>query len=347
MANQVLATFYVDSNYQISNYSNSISRTFTVLSQDNGAAAGNFTTSISESNVGGKYRYTITVERTETTFLGNTYYNLYRAGTCRVQLQVKATINSTAFTLNRYLHVTIQPDVRIYRNVNGTEVDMVKTVTASPISTNPLHQTKTVELVNTSGGSPDALAALAAREILINESISNGTVFIKSNVPVDAYCEDYSVVSSALWIKNKLNVTRSGTALNNPTIDTDPLTLEKYVEFIRNTGSLLRDTVTLGLEKRLLDIPLNVQSSLTLRNHTALGYTGNGTNTGSTGVSVDLPLSMELTTPHHINITPPVITLDEYNNNTAFFTVETNDDTAWTLQGIDPLELDVDRKSVV
>jgi len=101
--------------------------------------------------------------------------------------------------------------------------------------------------------------------------------------------------------------------------------------------------VELGLEKAsIVDLPLLVSSNVALYGLAAEEYTEIGENTTTPNSPLfALPLAVKLVTDNVLSAAPPVITLDEYNKYTAFFTVETNNEAAWTLQGIDPLELDV------
>jgi len=84
-------------------------------------------------------------------------------------------------------------------------------------------------------------------------------------------------------------------------------------------------------------MPLHVSAALTLTSLPVDRYTGNGEETTPTPTTpFSLPLSIILKTAHFLTITPPVITLDEDNNYTAFVAVETNDDAPWTLPSVNP-----------
>ena len=360
MAQQLLATFYVESpNYLYENPGGTPSAS---IQRPDGSAwvsdssvynallasSANFTTQVQEAHYADpnngdalRYRYRITVRRSETSQNSNVY-RIRNVGTYPRKLVV--TFGSSM--LERMLYLTVQPDVLVYREVNGQAVTMVRTDTTGADS-NPANIQKTVVVIE------DNQDALDAREILMEESNGyNASVFLKSNIPVDAYNNDFTLESTGLladtwlWLQNqkKILMTRktNGTdrkwtnPLSGSLIQTDSEG-QKRVLFADVSSNLLdnNQTVELGLEKPILDLPLFVSSELKLRNHTSFKYTGNGEETENT-LPVTVPLSILLKTPHTVKITPPMITLDEYNNYTSFVAVETNDGENWSFQNIDP-----------
>ena len=228
MANQLLATFYVQApeflfeditvaaevQYQSGSYwyQNSSELTVTVTNAHyNDPSNGN--------NL--RRRYKIGVFRVETVMYtydyatGTTveypYYPLYKAGTYKRRLSIKF---NNVEVLERMIYLTIQPDM----TVSVGETPLIATSRTNTTS-NPANHTVTVNVVNTA-------PALAARKILLNKANEyKGTVFIKSNIPVDSYGDDLTVETSSdygssntwlqladkIWLTRKIGTGSTGT----------------------------------------------------------------------------------------------------------------------------------------
>jgi hypothetical protein len=366
MANQLLATLYVQSpeflygnvtvtakvQYQSGNnwYENTSELSTTVTN-------AHYTDSDGQQ----RYRYKVDVFRTESSqYDPNTgqyvyYYPLHKAGTYKRRLLV--TVNNS-FTLERMIYLTIQPNLHVYReriqeSGERSQEDLV-TTTETVTSQNPLQKQVTVNVLST----PEALSA---REVKLTESNDyKGTVFVKSNLPVDTYCDDLSIESNDtnsydydVWLRlnNQIRVTRKiGTNEykwndnygSYPIVKTD--TQGKYVSSISDNSDNYYETqllnypyygaAALGLEKPFLDMPLVVESNLRLYGRGVSRYTGIG-ETVETTAPVILPLQAVLKTVHAVKLMPSVVTLDEDNNYTSFVTVEANDGADWTFAPVD------------
>ena len=377
MANQLLATFYVQSpeflygdvtvtaqvQYQSGNswYSDN---DICVIDQRGYTNDKVDDASYTDATGQKRYRYKINVYRREeydwdsATGQQVYYYRLNKAGTYKRKLVV--TVNGS-YKLERMIYLTIQPDVQVFVDdiraatgrLQGERVDLV-TTTETTLSQNPLQKQKTVNIVDTAG-------AVAARTINLTEPNEyKGTVFVKSNLPVDLYSNDVAGESGGngssefydVWLRlqNKIRLTRkvgsSEYKWNDgygyyPFIKTD--TRGKYATFIHGDNSgydtALLDypyygAVALGLEKPLLEMPLCIESLLTLYGREVSRYTGTGETVENTPPVV-LPLLATLKTHHAVKILPDVITLDEDNNYTSFVTVEANDGADWTFAPVD------------
>jgi hypothetical protein len=259
------------------------------------------------------------------------------------------------------IYLTIQPELHVYQEsmqesgVRSQE-DLV-TTTETIISQNPLNVQRTVNVLETA-------EALSARNIHLTEPTDyKGTIFVKSNLPVDTYSDDLSVESNGsgdyyeyydVWLrlKEQIRMTRkigsSEYKWNDgygsyPIIKTD--TQGKYSSFISGNNESGYETalldypyygaVELGLEKPPLTLPLTVQSAMQLYGRAVDRYTGNAETIEKT-VPIVLPLLAILKSAHTINITPPIITLNEDNNYTSFLAVEANDGADWSFQNVDP-----------
>ena len=336
MANQLLATFYVQLSQEPAQ---------TVWAAVQGVSG---LTAVVEPVAGNPLRYRIDVERIESQYYDDSkgenvgYYPFFKAGA----YECKLVVHFGGEPLERLLYITIQPDVHVYRDVGGTQVDLA-TTTATTVSQNPLNRQLAVNVASTA-------PALAAQVINLNESPDGykGTVFVKSNVPVDMSSNDLAAESDYntwLQLADKIRITRK---IRNSWNDSEYRWTgydeqAKYVEFIGNspvvsnnwwssTGLLdieavrQKQAVELGLEKMPLALPLDFLSGFSLLGRGVDRYTGVGTATVTTA-QIDVPFAVTLKTPHQIKITSEVLTLDEDNNYTSFVAIETNDDTGWTL----------------
>jgi hypothetical protein len=97
-----------------------------------------------------------------------------------------------------------------YRNVEGMQVDLVHTA-ETVVSQNPMIKQLTVNVADT----PEALAARNINLTELNDY--KGTVFVKSNLPVNTYSDDLSVESNQsseydydVWLRlqNRIRMTR-------------------------------------------------------------------------------------------------------------------------------------------
>ena len=289
------------------------------------------------------YRYKIDVFRREAEISGvygsTKYFPLFKAGAHEFKMMVKF---DGLLVLTRTLCITVQPDLRVYRKESdGTEVALVTTTTTQKYDStdNTADYTVTVSNVN------------PIDDINIDTPKYKDTGFIKSNLPLDVYCENFSLEkTTGTWLRlaEKIRMTRrvnnaehtwspttqwnGTTPVNIPVIQTDTANNKEYVNFITDsvlTASVYYTGAELGLEKLPLVLPLHVQSNLELYGQ-SVRYTGTGINTTPT-TPINVPLKVILKTPHTIEIYPKVLTLDEDNNYTSFITVEANDDTVWSL----------------
>ena len=360
MANQLLATFYVQSpeflygnvtvtaqiHYQSGNnwYQNTSELTTTVTSAH-----------YEEPDGTQRYRYKVDVFRVETSTWNNNrnvyYYPLHKAGTYKRRLAV--TFNNS-FTLTRMIFLSIQPELHVYRLGDGSEeqIDLVRTE-ETVISQNPLHINRAVSLVTDAN-------TLEARNIPITEPNDyKGTVFVTSNLPVDSYSDDVSLEAGGeynyeRWLRlaDKIRMTRkignSEYKWNDdygsyPVIRTDTQG-KKYVSFISGGDDNYYETalldypyygaVELGLEKPFLDMPIRVEAALELRTRAMPRYTGIGETVENTPLVI-LPLLVTLKTHHAVTLTPSRIVLNEDNNDTTFATVEANDGADWSFTNVD------------
>ena len=355
--NQLLATFYVQS-------PESLYGSIPVTAQLRYQASGNWypcstselittvTSAHYEDSLTGnlRYRYKVDVFRVQTSQWAAgqevDYYPLSKAGTYKRKLAVTF---DNSFTLERMIYLTIQPDVHIYRESGGTQIDLVHT-TSTVISPNPLVKQMTVNVDSDSG-------ALAARNIALNEPNEyKETVFVQSNMPVDVFCGGLSVESGSYekWLRLNESIRMTRKIGNTeykwdddygsfPIIKTDTQN-GKYVPFIAGSSgssygwALLEypyyGAVELGLEKPLLELPIKVDSTLTLYGQGVSRYTGSG-DTETDTAPVTLPLSVSLKTEHIVKLTPSILTLNEDNNYTSFIAVEANDGADWEFDNVD------------
>ena len=160
---------------------------------------------------GQRRRYKIDVFRVEeSTWYNNQtvyYYPLSQAGTHRWRLQVLVSNN---VMLERMLYITIQPNLQVFVEVSGQRIDLIHTE-ETVVSENPLVKTLTV-MKNESAG------ATAARTLaLAQPNAYKGTVFVRTNVPVDLVSndlkeetseDDYYSRNQWLQLKDAITVTR-------------------------------------------------------------------------------------------------------------------------------------------
>ena len=328
-ATSLIASFYVETPVRLSE---PVTVTASIQSSTNGttwSSQNNLTATCTTEfyNESGqqRYYYKINVSRTQlfTAFL------LTAPGAYMFRLNV--SVDGNAMT-PRLIYLTMQPDVRVYREIGGTQRDFI-TTTSTTLSANPVNIQKTFALNETQ-------AALDARKIFINES-NNESVFIQSTLPTNMYGDDFTVNTadptssgaSTYWLAflNKIRMTRhAGTAgttasgWSSSAIKTE--VNKEYVELATGSATAL---VKLGLEKFPLPIPLLDLFELELRAAFEHYIDGGGGTKGT--LQMSLPLSVTLQTPRTFKISPSDITLNETNGYTSFVSVEANDDVNWTL----------------
>ncbi|MCL2711499.1 MAG: hypothetical protein FWE95_11525 [Planctomycetaceae bacterium] len=207
MANQLLATFYVetpDSLFEAVSVTAQIqyqsgSNWYQVSSSELTAVVSpaNYNDPTNDNQL--RYRYKINLFRVEQS---GGYFPLYKAGTYKRRLQV--TFNNS-FTLERMIYITIQPNLHIYVEDGNKQIDLIHTEEAV-VSQNPLVKTLTVKKNESS-------EALAARTLaLVQPNAYKSTVFVKSNLPVDLVSDDLTedVTKNYQWLrlKDKIITTR-------------------------------------------------------------------------------------------------------------------------------------------
>ena len=353
MAHQLLATFYVESDRpleditvtaEVQSFSESDWSADSTMSTMTGS--GNFFIEVGNAHhTNGDRRYKIDVFRRDVNAFfqmpGTTgeQFPLFKAGTYERRLSVR--FNGIE-VLTRPLYITVNPHVEMWQEENGVaKTELVKTTMKSGAGSNPVNHVVEVKPVNQTT-TPDK----------INLGSSNkfkDTVFIKANLPIDAFCEDFSLetepggmmMSVSTWLRlaekirmtRKIGTTASQWSAGTPPMGSSPIKTDpnEYVNFITDsalTTSVYYTGTELGLEKLPLVLPLHVQSELKLHGLPVDRYTGTGTTKAKTSAIV-LPLTVILKTPHAVKITPEVLTLDEDNNYTSFVAVETNDEASY------------------
>jgi hypothetical protein len=254
------------------------------------------------------------------------------------------------------VYITIQPDVHVYRLQDGSEGQIALVSTEEiVVSQNPLNVHRTVNIVNSAEALDARNIVIPSNSYLLTPNSFSPTVFVKSNLPIDTYSDDFSVeniggLSSEAWmrLKNQIRMTRRVGNTNywwrtwdNP-IKTNAQG-EQYVPFIADTTESFNEVlldrpwysaVELGLEKLPLELPLAVAVAFRIRSRNVSRYTGTGEATTQTP-PVNLLLTAILKTAHAVSITPPLVTLNEDNNYTSFVTVEANDGANWTFTNVD------------
>jgi len=218
MADQLLATFYVQSPEFL--YGNvPVTARITQQSgnnwwEDTSQLRCTVTNAHYNDENGQRRRYKIDVFRVEQSdwYDGRTvyYYPLCRVGTYRRRLEVRFNNVPTSQppTLERMLYITIQPNLHVFTEVGGQRVDLIHTDEAV-VSQNPLVKTLTVRMNNTA-------EATAARNIALTQSNNyKGTVFVKSNMPLDLVGNDLtddhagdSYTNRWVQLKDTITVTR-------------------------------------------------------------------------------------------------------------------------------------------
>ena len=199
MENELLATFYVESPEAL--YEQHTVATRMTLQSDGNWHASHVSAVASAASyndgTGQRQRYKIDVFRDWSSW--NSYYPLCRAGTYPYQLEV---LLNGKVVLTRMLYITIQPSIQVYTEVDGQRIDLVKT-DPEVVSRHPLVKTQTI-----SKAAPHAVT-------LVESNNHKGTVFVKSNLPIDLVSDDLTDnlatgSYSARWVqlKDKITLTR-------------------------------------------------------------------------------------------------------------------------------------------
>ncbi|MDR0327917.1 MAG: hypothetical protein LBI05_06440 [Planctomycetaceae bacterium] len=308
MADQFLSTFHVQPN----DLTIPVAVTAAIQTENSSTHVWSdvaaFRVDVGERDPDGRYR--IDVYRKES-------YRYTAAGTNSGQT-LRVLFNGGG-AITRLLYVTVQPNVRVYRE-DGTDI---LTTRYSNTTSNPANYHVEYEL--------------SGNEInLTTENEYKDKVFIVSNQPINAYSASFASgwfnTYSQLMLDDKFCLSCKG--------GTGYLSLGT-----NNTVSLLSmgttSTVEIGLEKSPLALVFYHESQLELQGTAVNRYTGSGMTTESRNYGITIPLMATLTMPHEFALCPDVLTLDEENNYTSFVTVDTNEEATWKFSDV-PSELTVE-----